>query len=227
MPVDALPEHRAPFLRANAVTLVAGTTGLALAAIVWLRLPHEHTIESLWIFLFKLLPFVAMSVAIAWLDPAWARWLRLPMILIPCCFLIFYAVFIPRMFFVAGEPGSEYYYTVLTLVPFIILSIALAYRLGGGSRSGTLRLCGAMIILQLSGLEDLAFLVINPHTDPAWTPIPEVWHWAEHIRVRLGHYPAKHEAYIFIAVHVALAIAVLAVPGRAVLSLTRRLRRSP
>ncbi|WP_051468109.1 hypothetical protein [Actinomadura oligospora] len=205
-----------PFLRANRVTLVAGVVAAVLGAIVWFALPHEHDITSLWMFLFKLTPFVAASVAVAYLDQAWARRLRLPEIAVPACFLVFFCFFVPRIFFVAKKPGFELYYTVLTEVPFIILALALAYRLGGGKRGTTLRLCGAMMLLQLSGLEDLAYLTVNHHTDPAWTPIPKVWKWADHMKVFLGHYPTKGEAYAFITVHVILALAVLFVPARTV-----------
>jgi hypothetical protein len=219
------PPALPPFLRGNAVTLVAGLVAAALGGIVWFGLPHEHDITSLWVFLFKLTPFIAASVAVAWLDLGWARRLRLPLVAIPACFLGFFCFFVPRMFFVAGKPGSELYYTVLTLVPFIILALALAYRLGGGSREHTLRICGALLLLQLSGLEDLAFLTVNPHTDPAWTPIPQVWKWADHIKVFLGHYPTKYEAYAFITVHVVLALAVLFTPARTVRAVPARLRR--
>ena len=209
-----------PFARANAVTLLATVAAAALGAVVWFTMPHEHDITSIWVFLFKLLPFAAGAVAVAYLDLEWARRLRLPILLPPLCFLVFFALFVPRMFFVARQPGSELYYTILTLTPFIILSLALSYRLGGGRRSVTLRLCGAMLLLQLSGLEDLAFLTINHQTDPRFTPMPHVWFWADHMKVFLGHYPTRNEAFAFIAVHVVLAGLVLLWPG----SLLRRRR---
>ncbi|MFG2005181.1 hypothetical protein ACGFNU_39160 [Spirillospora sp. NPDC048911] len=214
-----------PFFRANAVTLIAGAVAAVLGGIVWFALPHEHDIDSLWVFLFKLTPFITAAVGIGHLHLGWAHRLRLSLIAIPVCFLAFFCFFVPRMFFVAGKPGSDLYYTVLTLVPFIILALALAYRLGGGSRNNTLRIAFALLALQLSGLEDLAFLTVNPHTDPKWTPIPEVWTWADHMKVRLGHYPTKNEAFVFIAVHVALALAILFTPGRAVRAAYARLRR--
>jgi hypothetical protein len=84
-----------------------------------------------------------------------------------------------------------------------------------------------MLLLMLSGLEDLAFLVVNPHTDPRWTSIPEVWTWASHMKVFIGHAPTKYEAYGFIAVHTALALLVLFLPARAVTGPLRRLRAVP
>jgi hypothetical protein len=215
------------FLSANAVCLVATAVAAVLAAIVW-SLPHEHKISSLWVFLFKLSPVVAAGVAVAWLDLDWARRLKLPLLAPVACFLVFFCFFVPRNFFYAlvKEDGTETYYNMLTLVPFVILALALAYRLGGGSRETSLRLTFSMLLLQLSGLEDLAFLTVNPHTDPKWTPIPEKWTWADHMTVFLGHAASKHEAYAFITVHVVLALLVLFLPVHVVTALAGRVRRT-
>jgi hypothetical protein len=212
------------FLRANAVTLTTGTLAIALAGFVWFQMPHEREISSLWVFLFKLTPFVAAGIAIAWLDLGWAHRLRLHLVLIPACFLTFFCFFVPRIFYYRSITGPEHYYTILTLVPFMILAFVLAYRLGGGPRSMALRLCFALIILQLSGLEDLAFFVTNPHPG-GWASIPQVWDWANHIRVRLGHYPTRNEAFAFIGVHVALALITLTLPGSVVGRILNRPRR--
>lgn len=206
--------------------LVASAAALGLAAIVYFGMPHERELTSLWVLLAKLTPFVAATVAIAWLDQRWAHRLRLHLILPPLCFLAIFAFFVPRIFYAAGiaQEFDQLYYTVLMLVPFIILALVLSVRLGGASRSTVLRLAAAMLLLQLSGIEDLAFLTIN---DLSGTPYadPEVWFWADHIAVRLGHHPTRYEAYGFIAVHVALAILVLALPGRAYQAIGTRLHR--
>lgn len=212
-------QERAPrrsFLRDNLVTLVAMTIAVALAAFIWFALPREREVGSVGMLLFKLTPFAAASIAVAWLDLDWARRLRLPQLVIPACFLVFFCYFVPRNFFLAEDPAraDTLYYNMLTAVPFMILALVTAYRLGGGSRGTVLRLSTALILLQLSGLEDLAYATVNPHTDPEWTTIPEVWDWASHMTVRLGHPATKNEAFAFIALHVVLALAVLFVPGR-------------
>jgi hypothetical protein len=202
------------------------------AAIVWFGLPHDREVKSLWIFLFKLVPFILAAEAVAALDVEWARRIRLPLILIPPTFLLYFLYFVPKIFFYGGansdDPASfgSLYYNVLTLTPMIILALVLAYRLGGGTAATVRRLSYGMLLLMLSGLEDLAFLVVNQHTDPAFTPIPEVWEWASHITVFIGHPPTKIEAYVFIAVHVVLALLVLASPQRwwQALARTRRPR---
>jgi hypothetical protein len=219
----------AGFVRANRVSLLALVVAVGLAAAVYLSTPRGHGLSSLWVLLFSLTPFAAATVAIAWLDQPWARRLRLPLILPPLCFLIFFAVFVPYVFVLFGRNDFDRYYddlynAQLMVVPFVILALVLSIRLGGGSRSTVVRLAAAMLLLQLSGIEDLAVLLIRDLGEPNPRPIPQVWDWADHMAVRLGHHPSKYEAYVFIAVHLAAAVAVLAVPGRLVRGTGRRLR---
>lgn len=224
--MDAEPTGRQPgFVRANRVTLIAGTIAIGLAATVYFGMPHSRDLESLWVLLVKLTPFVAASIAIAWLDPGWASRLRLQLILPPLCFLAFFAYFVPKIFYY-GNLGADFgqlYYTVLVLVPFAILSLVLSIRLGGASRPTVLRLAAAMMLLQLSGIEDLAFITVNDLSGTDYDPMPEVWTWADHMTVRIGHPPTRNEAFVFIAVHIAAAVLVLALPGRLVRAAGRRL----
>ncbi|HEX6870567.1 MAG TPA: hypothetical protein VF163_05665 [Micromonosporaceae bacterium] len=220
---DSRPARQS-FLRANLVTLVAGAVAVALAATVYFGMAQGREISSVWVLLAKLTPFVAASIAIGWLDRDWAARLRLPLILPPLTFLVFFCYFVPKIFFYSDGPFDKLYYTVLILVPFIILSLVLAMRLGGASTSTVLRLAAAMILLQLSGIEDLAFLTVNDLSGTPYSPIPEVWTWADHITVFLGHPASKYEAYAFIVGHLVLAVLVLAVPGRWLRSLRRRRR---
>jgi hypothetical protein len=187
-----------------------------LAAVIWFVLPHEQEVTSAAMLLFKLTPFAFAVAAIALADDALLRRLRLHLVAIPAAFLLFFCFFVPRIFFYSGTDGDfpKLYYHMLTAVPLIILALVLSFRLGGGAAGTTARLGFAMLLLMLSGLEDLAFLLVNPITDPRFRPIPDVWPWASHIKVFLGHAPTKYEAYAFIAVHVVLAAAVLFVPGR-------------
>ena len=53
------------------------------------------------------------------------------------------------------------------MLPYTILALVLCYRLGGGIASQCRRLAYGTLLLMLSGLEDLAFLTINAHTDRA------------------------------------------------------------
>ncbi|MGX7826270.1 hypothetical protein ACTG9Q_14370 [Actinokineospora sp. 24-640] len=195
--------------RSHRVFLVLTVAAFAAAAAVWFGFPHEKELPSLWVLLVKLIPFVLAVEAIAAMDLAEVVRRRIALAAIPVCFLVFFTYFVPKIFF-----GEGVYYLILTLTPFLILSFVLAYRLGGGTGGTVRRLGYACLLLQLSGLEDLAFLTINPHTDPKWTPIPEVWSWADHMTVRVGHELTKNEAFVFIGVHVVLAVLVLTLPDR-------------
>lgn len=183
---------------------------LVLGLYALLALPAEREVRNLGIFLFKLTPFVCATLAIA-LFPieVFTRW-KLTVPLTYLCFGVFFFVYVPKMFFdVAFNEAGKLYYMTLVFSPFLILAFAAVFRLGGGSSQTTLRIAFGMLCLMLSGLEDLAFLTLNPHEPgSAYAPIPEVWSWASHMKVRLGHYPSKYEAYAFIAVHVALAFVI-------------------
>lgn len=200
-------------LRRNAAFLVLIALAAASAAVVWFVLPHDREVKSLGIFLFKLLPFVFAAEAIARLDVELARRLHLVRILIPLAFCVFFLYFVPKIFFYLDDFKTVYYH-ILVLTPIIIVTLTLAYRLGGGTPGNVRRIAYAMLLIMVSGLEDLAFLKVNHHTDPQWATIPDVWTWASHMKVFLGHYPSKNEAFAFIAVHVVLVLFVLAAPTR-------------
>lgn len=210
---------------------ILATLAVLAAAAIWFGLPHDREVKNLGVFLLKLVPFVLATEAVARLDPEWARRARLALVALPLAFLVYFLYFVPKIFFFGGEnseaPESfgNLYYHVLTLTPMIILSFVLAFRLGGGAAAWVRRLAYSMLLLMLSGLEDLSFLVTNEHVEPAFQSIPDKWTWASHMEVRLGHVPSKYEAFAFIAVHVALAVFVLASPQRWWEALGRRLSR--
>jgi hypothetical protein len=207
-----------PFWQANRVSIIAAAVASGLAAAVYLSFPHQTGVESLWALLAMLSPFAAATIAVGWLDVGWAQRLKLHVVLPTACFLVFFCYFVPRIFYYGGLGDSfdGLYHTVLMLVPFIILSLALCLRLAGARTSTVVRVAAGLLILQLSGIEDLAFLTVNDLSGTDFSPIPEVWTWADHMAVRLGHHPTKHEAYVFIAVHVIVAVLVLALPGRTI-----------
>ncbi|MGA5757816.1 hypothetical protein [Nonomuraea bangladeshensis] len=216
-------------IRANLVTLVMGVVAVALAGLVRFVLPYEQDITTLWGFLVKLTPQLAAIVAVAWLDVETARRLRLHLIALPALFLGFLLYFVPATFIRAMdiEDGSgtfeDLYLHVVVFVPFLIVALLVAYRIGGGSREGVLRTGAAMSILHVSGLEDLVAVSMNRQLDG----IPEVWAWADHITVRIGHPATKAEAYAFIAAHVVAALLVLFLPRGLFRRLSRRRDRQP
>ena len=182
-------------------SLLFGTLAVLLALYIVLFLPHDREVKSLGLFLFKLLPFLLAVFSIALLDVDLVKRLRLVIPALAFCFLVVFCIFVPKIFFYLDE-FPKVYYLSLMMVPFIILTITLAYRLGGGTTGDTLRLAFILLCFMLSGIEDLAVLKVNHPTDP----IPEIWEWASHIKVWIGHYPTKYEAYAFIVFHIGLAI---------------------
>ncbi|RPI78050.1 MAG: hypothetical protein EHM45_06895 [Desulfobacteraceae bacterium] len=182
-----------------------GFLAFLLAGFIIVFLPHDREVKSLGIFLLKLLPFVLTAFSIALVDCALLKQYRLVFPLLVSCFLTVFCIFIPKIFFYMDDFRKAYFF-FQQMVPFIILTMILAYRLGGGSTPSVLRLAFVMLFLMISGIEDLAFLTVNRHTDPRFTPIPDIWFWASHMKVRLGHYPTRNEAYVFIAVHIGLSI---------------------
>lgn len=187
------------------ISILYGFIAFAFAFYVYKFMGHDREVESLGVLLFKLIPFIFASLFIATIDVDLVKKGYANLFFIYAGFLIFFGLFVPRIFWEGFENESKgLYYIVLIMVPFIILLVGFAFRMGGAAPETTLRLLFSMLLIMLSGIEDLAYLV----TTPGQGPIPEVWHWASHIKVRLGHFPTKYEAYAFISVHLILAIFV-------------------
>lgn len=202
-------------LKANRASASFGAGALLAAALVVAVSPPQRQVSSLVDFLFKLVPFVLGLEAIARLELD-AQWRRVAaLVAVPVSFLGFFCWFVPKIFF-SLDDFPRVYVIVLELTPYVILALVMALRLGGGAAELVRRLGFAMLILMQSGLEDLAFLTVNHHTDPDFASIPDRWTWASHIKVWIGHYPTKYEAYAFIALHVVAAGLVLFAPLRAV-----------
>lgn len=212
-------------LRDNRPTIALGAAAVIVTAIIFAFLPPQREASSLARFLFQLVPFVLAAEGIARLTLTEAHRLKLALVATPLTFLGIFCWFVPRMFFNVDD-FPKFYVIVLQMVPFIILAMTLAFRLGGGPSALCRRLAAAMLLLMLSGLEDLAFLKVNHQTDPAWNHIPARWNWASHMKVFLGHYPTKYEAFAFVGVHVILAGLVLFLPARYFLKLRSRSRSS-
>jgi hypothetical protein len=196
---------------------------LVSAVAVWSLFPHQQQLSSVWVLFAKLVPVVFATEAIAVLDVDLVRRRNLAMVAMPVVFVVFVCYFAPRIFFLSSfGTFDQLYFLVITMLPYTVLALVLCYRMGGGSSSHSRRLSYGMLLLMLSGLEDLAFLKVNHHSDPRFTSIPEHWTWASHINVFFGGPVSKHQAYVFIAIHITLALTVLFLPARAF----RRLRPS-
>jgi len=184
---------------------------VAATLFAFLALPSERSVSSLGVMLGKILPVALAALAIAFFDPGWIfpKRKEFLILIITLGFLVFFCLFIPRLFAYQGGEFTPYYIWTQMLVGYIILFVSLAFRVGGGSTGHTIRLSSALLLLMLSGIEDIAYLTVNRGVDPSLGEIPEVWTWASHIKVRIGHFPTKYEAYAFIAFHVVLAAFVI------------------
>ncbi|MEV4131611.1 hypothetical protein AB0J72_05540 [Dactylosporangium sp. NPDC049742] len=184
-----------------AATLVSGVLLVALA-------PDGKQLDSLWLFLAYLLPFVLATETIAALEPEWLRRWRLPEVVGVLTFTAVFCGFVPRMFDrVIADDFEGFYSLVRVLAPLLILAFALHQRLGGSASATVRRICYASILVMLSGLEDLSFWLWRGQ------PVPQRWDWADHMTVRLGHVASRTEAYVFIAAHLVAAVAVLCWPS--------------
>ena len=188
--------------------MVLGSIGFLT---VYFLLPHESEIDSPLQVIYKLVVYLLIACGVA-SFPNRPRWLYL-LLLAPL--LGFLGYIIPRISYLGfvalpeGHPdadGEFYTYLYLMLYPAIVLSIALAYRLGGGSPGNCLKIVLSGTILIFSGFLDLLWFLVNP------TGIPETLENAHHIELILGHYPSYVEGIWFALAHLPLLCGVLLLP---------------
>lgn len=183
--------------------------GMGVLACVMALAVHElvpNDVENLGSFLFALVPFVLAAEAVARFPDVWRAW-WVPAVLATVTFTVAMAGFAPLMFgSMVDNDFDRFYAQMRMLMPFLILALALMVRLGGGTGGQVRRSAYACLLVMLSGLEDLMFSVWRG------AEIPDKWDWAEHMTVRLGHVASQNEAFVFIGVHLALAVAVMFAP---------------
>ena len=219
-PARALPggQRRRP--------LALGALTLLSAAAVALAGPSGPQLDSVWLLLAHLVPFVLATETIAAVRPEWfARW-RLAELVAVGSFALVFCMFVPKMFDrVLADDFDGFYGLMRMLAPLLILAIALPYRLGGGHADAVRRMSYASLLVMLSGIEDLLFWVWRG------SAIPARWDWADHMTVVLGHVASRTEAYLFIGLHLAAAVAILVAPaglvGRLARTRQRELRAEP
>lgn len=199
------PRSDRPTFKEGLPSIILAVLAAGAALAVHEIVPND--VENLGSFLFALVPFVLAVEAVALFPRSWSRIWWLPALAATLCFVVVMGVFAPRMFASHVNADFDAFYALMRmLVPFVILSLALALRLGGGSGGVVRRASYASLLVMLSGLEDLMFQVWEGN------PIPDKWEWAEHITVRLGHVASSTEAFIFIGAHLVLALLILFVP---------------
>lgn len=189
--------------------LIFAVTGLVGSLGVWAFLPHEWEIDSVWVLLLKIAIFGCLCLAIALFPNQW----RHSHLLATIPFLVFLGFVLPRVSFYvfhdAGLDGTQAReaYTVLYLLlyPGIVLSVALAYRLGGGSPGRVLKIALLGVVLIFSGFLDFLYPLVTPK------PIPDVVE-ANHIRIFLGHFPSYTEVGVFLLAHIPVLVVIILLP---------------
>jgi hypothetical protein len=193
---------------------------VAFGIYIYFGMPHQREIDSVWILLFKLIPFFLASLSVAWFPPKTPTLIKV--LLVFATLLPFLGFLVPRELHLAivgyeMDPSEdleallatfgEFYTTMAILVPYVILMLAFAYRCGGGNAANSLKIAWTGMLLMLSGYEDIMFWAVN-----ARGTFPDVAGWAHHVTVFLGRPATKPEFYGFIAVHVVLIVVVFALP---------------
>ncbi|GIH24578.1 hypothetical protein Aph01nite_28880 [Acrocarpospora phusangensis] len=193
--------------RARHIWWIALVTGGAGAAFVWLATPHAREIAQTWQLGVKLLAFACLCVAIAFFPWASSRlhWL----VYVP--FVFFTAYLLPRISFFyymdaeRAQHDSFYTHLYLLLYPGIVLTVAAAYRLGGGSPGNCLKIAVNGILIVFSGLLDLMWYFVNP------IELPEVID-APHISVFTGGPISYGATILFALAHVPIVVGVALLP---------------
>jgi hypothetical protein len=213
-----------PGVRSLALGLLAATG----VAAVTLLLPTQRSLANAGVLIAHVVPFVLAVESVAAAVPEWFQRGRTREVGAVLLFAAFLCYLVPKLFAGALSGDFDVFYSWMrTTVPYVILAIVVALRLGGASAQTVRRVGYACLLVMLSGLEDLMFLVVNRQ------PIPAHWTWADHMTVFLGHPASRAEAFGFIGVHLLAAAAVLTAPwrGRAIARhrrpRRRRSRRTP
>jgi hypothetical protein len=110
----------------------------------------------------------------------------------------------------ASDPDAfdQFYQFELFMSAFVVMAVLLAFRLGGGRTTRTLQLGAAGVLVLVSGLNDVTYWTFADWPNGR----PDTLFWASHIKVFVGGSPSIAVALVFLAVHLVLAVLVLARP---------------
>lgn len=186
------------------IALLVGALGFGF---VWLATPHGREIGAAWELGVKLVAFAFLCCAIAFFPWVSERlhWL----LYVP--FVFFTAYVIPRVsYFYYGdtariEGDSFYTHLYLLLYPGIVLTVAAAFRIGGGSPGRCLKIAISGIVIVFSGLLDVMWQLVNPVDIPAVIDAP-------HINVITGGPISFGGAVLFTLAHVPIVVGINLLP---------------
>jgi hypothetical protein len=194
--------------------LVPAVPGAVLAVLIMVVLPPDRTLDDLAEWAFRLSPFLLAVMAVSLLP----RGRFSPAVIVLAA--VIYMSYIDTAFVLRildyGQDRAEgvsgtfqlVYQFQLVVVTYTALFGLLAFRLGGARTVTVLKTGIAAVLIVISGLNDLTFWAFYewPQGRPAELD------WASHITVFVGGPPSVATAVVFMAVHVALAGVILALP---------------
>lgn len=211
--IAALYRHR------SWLWLVPATPAAALVLLIMVVLPPEQTLQNLGDWAFRLSPFVLAVFTVALLP----RWRLAPALLVLAVLLYMGYLdteMVLRILELAGAPDDQQdalfehvYQFELFTATFVVLFALFAFRMGGARTATVVKTGVAAILVVISGLNDLTFWLTNDWVGGR----PDTLPWASHIVVFVGEDPSVVTGWIFLAIHLAMAALVLALPlGRMV-----------
>lgn len=178
-------------------------------AYVWFFLPHQSQIDEWWWLVVKFVVFFFAVLGLSFFPN------KLKGSYLLCClpFLAFLCIIIPKasfygIFGTLNTPAQGEMYTNLYLLcyPLIIMSVAFAHRIAGGTPGHSIKICAIGITLIFSGILDLCFNTVNGRD------LASTLDYAYHIIVIFGRPLTWTQGLIFCLCHIPLYILFIWLP---------------
>lgn len=190
--------------------LLPAALAVGLTVLFMVVLPADRAVESAWEVPWRLSPVLCAVVAIAGFPQRRTFGLVcLAVLFVGYMGAIDTANVLAIFDFVeaGGTDGAfpELYEFTIFVNAFTVLAVLFGYRLGGASTIRVLQAGIAGILVVVSGLNDLTMWLVNDWDGGR----PDRLDWASHISVFVGGPPTPTTAFVFMAVHLAVAGLVL------------------
>jgi hypothetical protein len=193
--------------------LLAGAAGGALTLLLMVVLPPDRTIDNPAEFLLRISPVLFAVLAVAGFPQRPGAGLALLGLVVLGYMGVLDTLYTLRVLGLADAEDQAaafpaFYQMAIFVNAFTILAVLLGYRLGGAPSGRVLRLGFAGALVLVSGLNDITFYYLYDWPGGR----PERFSWASHITVFTGSPATPAVAIAFCAVHLLLALVVLALP---------------
>ena len=195
--------------------LLPALGGAGLAGLIMVVLPPDRTIDNVGEVLFKVSPLLLAVLAIAGFPRRPGLGLAALGVLVVGYMGVVDTLNITHILNYAEATNQdaafpELYQFTIFVNAFTVLAVLFAYRLGGAPADRVVKAGLAVVLVVISGLNDLTFYYT--YDWPGGRPAE--LRWASHISVFVGGPPSASAAIAFCSVHLGLAAMVLALPLR-------------